>query len=150
MLLGIDLHDAAPADLGMVFAFHEALFREEIEALLGWDHEAQLSNLAAEWETTRIRLIRMAGEVAGYLQQRSEADHIYLLSLGLLPGQQGRGAGRATMEILQAEALELGLPLRLSVSRENLRAIRFYERLGFLPTIPGTERQYRLEWCPRA
>ena len=50
------------------------------------------------------------------------------------PERRGQGIGRPLMEELVAraeEALEPGLCL--SVSDQNLRAVRLYERVGFVP-----------------
>jgi len=48
--------------------------------------------------------------------------------LYVLPGWQGRGVGRALLEMAKAENTEL----RLWTFQRNLEARRFYERRGFI------------------
>jgi ribosomal protein S18 acetylase RimI-like enzyme len=55
------------------------------------------------------------------------------VSVGIDAAWRGRGAGRALLEALIAEARERGLPgLSLSVEEENTRARRLYRSLGFV------------------
>lgn len=54
------------------------------------------------------------------------------LHIDLLPQAQGQGHGRALMLRLLTELTEAGVPgVHLGVAARNLRAIAFYERLGF-------------------
>ncbi|KGN38072.1 GNAT family N-acetyltransferase [Knoellia subterranea] len=60
------------------------------------------------------------------------ARHPSHLHIDLLPQWQGGGWGRRLMERLLAQLTEAGSPgVHLGVGRANLRAIGFYERLGF-------------------
>ncbi|GAA1569856.1 hypothetical protein GCM10009789_24240 [Kribbella sancticallisti] len=58
------------------------------------------------------------------------ADDVPELSIGVAPGQRGRGVGRALLEALVAAAPEYGSRLSLSVEPEN-RAADLYRSLGF-------------------
>jgi ribosomal protein S18 acetylase RimI-like enzyme len=54
------------------------------------------------------------------------------LHIDLLPSAQGGGWGRALMLQLGAAAVAAGVPgIHLAMARDNLRALAFYERLGF-------------------
>lgn len=62
----------------------------------------------------------------------------YLQFLGLLPGQQGRGLGRAVLAWMEREAPREARNLWLCVTASNVRARAFYERAGFelVSTLP--------------
>ncbi|RYD41565.1 MAG: GNAT family N-acetyltransferase [Verrucomicrobiaceae bacterium] len=87
------------------------------------------------------------GEMAGCLQTRQEADHLYVLGIGLHPRFQGRGIGAAVMDAVKQRAASMGLPVRLSVFRTNPRALEFYLRLGFRQT-GESESGRTMEWQP--
>jgi ribosomal protein S18 acetylase RimI-like enzyme len=63
--------------------------------------------------------------------------------LPLAPAAQGRGLGTAILRRLAREAEGRGRALGLSVDRINVRALRLYERLGFLRT-GATETELHL------
>ena len=62
------------------------------------------------------------------------------LHIDLLPEVQGRGFGRALIRTFLDALRARGVPgVHLGVSAENTSAIRFYERLGFIPLAPPGE-----------
>lgn len=62
------------------------------------------------------------------------------LHIDLLPDVQGRGFGRVLIRTFLEALRERGVPgVHLGVSAENTSAIRFYERLGFVPLAPPGE-----------
>lgn len=56
---------------------------------------------------------------------------VRLVDIALLPGARGRGTGSAVLRALQQWAGAHGLPLTLSVHRNNPQARRLYLGLGF-------------------
>ncbi len=67
------------------------------------------------------------------------------LHVDLLPPAQGRGLGRALMERLLAVLRRDGSRgVHLGVAAANVRAIGFYEHLGFRPLLE--EREARVVW----
>jgi ribosomal protein S18 acetylase RimI-like enzyme len=77
--------------------------------------------------------------VASYaLQEDGEA--IVLVILNLLPGYQGRGAGRALLDALRTEGDRRGVGRILVVtSNDDLPALALYQRYGFriVDILPG-------------
>ncbi|GII97820.1 acetyltransferase (GNAT) family protein [Sediminihabitans luteus] len=66
------------------------------------------------------------------------AEHPAHLHVDLLPQAQGGGAGRRLLETLFGALRERGVPgVHLGVSATNLRAIGFYEHLGFARLEPS-------------
>ncbi len=77
--------------------------------------------------------IVLVGDVpVGRIWVDRRADEIRLLDVALLPDRCGRGTGGALLGDLMEEAGRCGKPLRHSVLKENVRALRFYRRLGFV------------------
>jgi putative acetyltransferase len=64
------------------------------------------------------------GQIAGFISLVGEK----ICALFVAPGMQGRGIGRALLE----HAKSLKGRLSLKVYRENERALRFYEKCGFV------------------
>lgn len=62
------------------------------------------------------------------------------LHIDLLPSLQGRGAGRALIDTLLAELTSRRVPgIHLGVSLGNVRAIGFYQHLGFATIAIGPD-----------
>ena len=75
---------------------------------------------------------------------RNEAE-IRLLDIILLPEQQNTGTGTILLHQLQNEAGNTGKKLRHAVFKDNVNAIRFYQRLGFL-IVEEHDMYYVMEW----
>jgi ribosomal protein S18 acetylase RimI-like enzyme len=72
------------------------------------------------------------------------AAHPAHLHIDLLPGFQGQGHGRALMTTFLAALASRGVTgVHLVMSRTNVRARAFYDRLGFTEIpVPGTDAAY--------
>ena len=72
------------------------------------------------------------------------------VSMGLQQSWRGLGLGRKLLENLHAAALDLGVSrLSLSVDVSNLRAMRLYERFGYVPRgIVGGSRTMEVQLLP--
>lgn len=121
-------------------------------------HEAGFDD--AEWQGWTARgnwfLARHSGRVIGIaaIKDGAESDQRHLISLWVEPGHRGTPAAASLVEAACEQARARGATaITLWVTDHNLRARRFYERLGFhptgarqpLPSNPGlTEQQLRL------
>jgi ribosomal protein S18 acetylase RimI-like enzyme len=73
------------------------------------------------------------------------------LHMNLLPRVQGRGAGSRMFAAWLTMAATRGIgPLHVGVNRENLRAIGFWHRLGFVELDIPEDRAGRTVWMGRA
>jgi GNAT superfamily N-acetyltransferase len=77
------------------------------------------------------------GRVLDYLsdahRQGLPAEHWYLMIVGVLPDQRGRGHGQALLEPIMARADAAGRSICLDTAQPNVKT--FYEKLGFRPAI---------------
>lgn len=75
------------------------------------------------------------GEVAGYVGLLQEEDKLFLSKLYLKSRFYGRGIAQMLLNVLVDRLKENGLiEMYLTVNKGNLRAIRTYERFGFIRT----------------
>lgn len=91
-------------------------------------------------------LAEKSGEIVGFHWTKVHADEglgeVYVV--GVLPGAQGGGLGKALTTIGLRHLAESGLPTAmLYVDADNVAAVTVYERLGFL--IHETDLMYRTE-----
>ena len=82
-----------------------------------------------------VVLLEEGGTLVGYCWCHREAEDApgIVGMVGVLPGRQGQGLGRAVTGAGMDRLLELGSPsLEITVDSENPPAIRVYENLGFV------------------
>ena len=99
--------------------------REEVirEHLVGADADESIS----------LGLVREDGAVVGHAFIFRILAEKPVLGIGLDESVQGCGWGRCMMEAVLAESDGRGLPLvTLTVVKDNHRAVRLYEKLGFV------------------
>ncbi len=70
-------------------------------------------------------------ELAGYLLAQRVADEVHLLQIVVAASHRGRGVGTALVHALERDA-QGARAVYLEARMSNRRAIRFYERLGFV------------------
>ncbi len=127
----------------------EQMTQEEAEAIAGWQYEPpydfydaraddeDLSDLLnARRRTGRTFAAKdQSGEIVGFFSYGRENDAV-VVGLGLRPDLTGCGLGAQFVAAGLAFGRELFMPrrFRLSVAAFNERAIKVYERAGFVRT----------------
>lgn len=102
-----------------------------------------------EWETNFARdpensslLFKYQGQIIGHIALLPKDENLYLCYVILLP--EFRGRKFAEKMILEAEEFcRLNYPhhdLHLNVLKDNLRAIKLYEKLGYVVYLEQEER----------
>jgi len=136
----------SPGDDEFLFRVYASTRAAEMQAW-GWPLEQQESFLRMQFRARRLSygaaypdashsILLCDGLPAGSaIVWRSPAE-IRLVDIALLPEYQNRGLGAQWLQWLIQEAAGTGAALRLSVLQGN-RAIRLYQRLGFVPAPPG-------------
>jgi ribosomal-protein-alanine N-acetyltransferase len=113
-------------------------------------------DLAVMAEAGAVFVARLGDEiVAGcqLIRELEQPEYLYVVGFYVRPGWQGKGIGRAFLEAIAEEAKRLGAGgFVLTVSPDNVRAIRLYESAGFvnerfIPAFYGEgEDRYILRW----
>lgn len=120
---------------------------EEARQIAAWRYEPPYSFYDADADAGDLALLLgqesregryfsafSGGALVGFFELRSDGDDV-VIGLGLRPDLTGRGHGLPFVEAGMAFARERFGPsgFRLSVAIFNERAIRVYERAGFVP-----------------
>jgi ribosomal protein S18 acetylase RimI-like enzyme len=113
-------------------SYREMLSAEQMEYMLNWMYSSETIQKEMEsgvlWE-----LIEMEGKAIGYISLTPENKELKLNKLYILPGIQGKGIGQQSL----AHVIEYGKAnkfesLYLTVNQRNFRAIKAYEKAGFI------------------
>ena len=130
----VTLTQATAADSEFAYQVKRAAFRTYIEQVWGWDEAEQHQLHERRFSKQEFRIAQASGRDVGVMAIVREDDCLKLNQLFILPEHQSKGIGSRCMALLMDEARRLGLPVRLRVLKVNPRALRFYERLGFVRT----------------
>lgn len=106
---------------------------ERRRALIDQQHAARETEYRRRFPSAEDQIILVGGVPAGRILVAQGADELRLVDIALVPTLRGHGIGARLIRNLQERARVRRLPLRLSVETSNARALRLYERLGFLP-----------------
>ena len=104
----------------------------ERAAFLDQQFEAQTLHFERNYRDTSHDVVLVDGEPAGRLIVGRWPDEVRVVDIALLPEYRGRGVGERLMRPVLAEAEQRGVRATVHVERRN-PAMRFYERLGFVP-----------------
>ncbi|MFM0674024.1 GNAT family N-acetyltransferase [Paraburkholderia sediminicola] len=121
------------ADIDTLVHIRIAAMRESLERLGRFDPVRARERFVASFNPAFCRFILIDGAQAGFVLFRSQADHLVLDHLYIVPTQQGRGIGQAILAELFAEADSKSLPIKVGALRDS-DSNRFYQRHGFVKT----------------
>jgi ribosomal protein S18 acetylase RimI-like enzyme len=80
-------------------------------------------------------------KVAGYICFRWFADEVYIINLTVAPDLRRRGVAARLMDVcIKWARMRKGTRVVLDVRRDNLPAIAFYEKAGFMMACEGRDR----------
>lgn len=127
------LRDASPADEAWLEDLRRRAYADLFIATWGgWDEVRHSRQFAESLGRGRISIIEADGVRVGMIQLSTGKDAVEIGEIQIDPRYQGRGLGTSVLLDVMSEARSRGRSVRLSVGLENQKAIRLYERLGFL------------------
>lgn len=97
--------------------------------IIGYDGERLHELRKAFFEEVRSVLDR---EMEGTVPDECETDEFYLDSLAVFPEFRGKGIARALISAMAQRAASYGKPLGLLCDKDNKKARRLYDSLGFI------------------
>ena len=121
------LRKAEIEDLDLTYKIKRNALSEYLEQLWGWNDEAQYEFHQEHFNPNNFQLIEISNEPIGYLETTQKGNVLLLLNLMILKEFQGQRIGKIVLEDL----LRQHFSIKLEVLKVNIRAIRFYESLGF-------------------
>ncbi len=118
---------------------------EQKRQFLDMQYRLQAADYTARFPDAELAVVVGDGDDVGRLWVDRSGHEIRVLDLALLPEYRNRGVGTLLLERLIAEARDDGLPVRYAVVKDNLAALRLYERLGFA-VIEDAGSYLLMEW----
>jgi len=127
--------DDADFLVAVLYRADEGLLRAQGD----WDEEAFLresrqrtyEEVAGRVEESTTYVIQVDGADVGRLRLVRPGHEVYVAGIQILPEYQEQGIGTRVLGMVAAEAVAGRLPVTLHVGKQNPRARRLYERLGF-------------------
>lgn len=102
-----------------------------------------LADYDAEIAQHQVWVVEDEGEIVGGLVLIPKDDHVLLDNIAVHPDYQGKGIGRALLELADAEALRQGYAeLRLYTHEKMTENIALYSRIGWEETHRASQDGY--------
>ncbi len=120
--------------------------RDDVAFLTGMLRAAIGAAFVGEIDLATHQVVEVEGRAIGCLAVEEFVDRFALDRIYLLPAAQRRGIGTALICAVRDRAHARGLPLVLSVQRENA-ARALYQRLGFV-VVSETSTHFGMEAAP--
>tara|TARA_R110001583_G_scaffold11973_2_gene53372 strand:- start:47 stop:409 length:363 start_codon:yes stop_codon:yes gene_type:complete len=102
-----------------------------VTKIWGWDESYQREIHKQKFVASETEIIIYNEQEIGILIVKESGNEIYLQSILIEKKFQNLGIGRMIMERIIERANSVKKPIRLQVFKVNLKAQRFYEKLGF-------------------
>ncbi len=103
-----------------------------VEALLDGQWDAQRRSWGEVFPGAHDRVVELAGRPVGRLLLDEHGDDLHVVDLALLAEVRGRGVGTHVLGNVLAAGEAEGRAVTLSVARDNVRAVAWYRRAGFV------------------
>ncbi|MGB8507430.1 MAG: GNAT family N-acetyltransferase [Pyrinomonadaceae bacterium] len=152
------LRPVGPDDEAFLFELYASTRQKELE-LVEWSEEvrarflrqqfdAQRAHYAAAYPNAVHSIILRDNRPAGRIWIERNAGEIRILDMTIHAADRGAGIGSHLLREAMREARQTALPLRHSVEKNNLDAMRLYNRLGFL-IVSEIPTHYFMEYSHR-
>ena len=141
---------ATEQDQEYIYQITKSAMQAYVEQIFGpWIDEEQQAIIAQSFDANTHAIIQVDENPVGVLAIAIKATHIQLEKLFLLPRYHNSGIGGKLYKLIQQEADNLQVPLRLRVLRSNQGPLRFYLRHGLALSEEAPERFF-LEYKPHS
>lgn len=101
------------------------------ESFLQSQYGARKQHYQSHYHNSIHQIITLDSFDVGMIHYCEKEDEIRLVDIAVMPEFQNKGVGTTLVEELIHFTKQCQKPLRLSVLKYNLNALRLYERLGF-------------------
>ena len=131
-------------DWKLTFEFKKDGLKSYVEKIWGWDEKKQKKFHKENFDPKKTEIIQSENNEIGYWTIRTSDSEIYLENLIIGKDFQNSGFGTKTMDLIIKKSKKEKKPIRLRVLKENKRAKKFYENLGF-EKILESENHYEMK-----
>jgi len=136
--LAFALRPALPADVDFEHFLYAStrddlrpLGPEVFDGLVGMQFRAQTMSIRLDHPQADHKIVIVEEAPAGRLIIDETGEQIKVIDVALLPEYRGQGIGTSLLRGVVAQADRMGRAIALHVEKQS-RAVRLYERLGFL------------------
>ena len=127
----IKIRRGLPSDAPAVRELTRAAYAKWV-SVIGREPTPMTVDYDARIRDHRIELLHADGRLAALIELVSEADHLLIENVAVLPAFQGQGHGRRLLAHAEAVAASLGLfAVRLYTNPLFAGNVQFYGRLGY-------------------
>lgn len=123
--------------------------KQHVDALVEQQYRLQQAAYAEQWPDADTLIIRLFDQAIGKVILDESETAFHVVDIALKPAMRGKGYGTSVLRALQVAARSRGLPVRLTVDRQNPAAGRLYRTLGFEVTRISDTHQ-TMSWSPPA
>ena len=127
----------------IAFQIKKEALKHHIEQIWIWDEAEQFQFHLDETPTIKEEFLYSDDTRIGYLQTQEDENCLFIWGIYLLNAYQSSGYGNELFKQLIIEAERNGKIIELEVFKINTKAIRFYERLGF---VKISENEYHFRY----
>lgn len=142
------IRQANPADHDLVYALKAESVRPYVEKIWGWNEDIQRKAFDSDYAAIeQFQIIEVDGKFSGFVQCSCDTVSCHIIELHLLAGLRGKGVGSDILRSFQSACSNCRKRLLIGCFKDNDRAYRLYQRLGFRRTRQ-TATHYILEYFP--
>tara|TARA_R110002012_G_scaffold271516_1_gene456689 strand:+ start:578 stop:1033 length:456 start_codon:yes stop_codon:yes gene_type:complete len=131
-------------DWKLTFEFKKDGLKSYVEKIWGWDEKTQRKMHKENFDPKKTEIIQLENSEIGYLTIRTSDSEIYLENLILGKEFQSNGFGTKIMDLIIKKSEKERKSIGLRMFKENKRAKKFYENLGFTK-ISESENHYEMK-----
>lgn len=144
------IRSATPDDHDLIYILKSQSVRSYVEKIWGWDESYQQNDFDRDFsQMDQFKVIEINGEFIGFAQYYLEHSCYHVVEIHLLPEYRGNGIGSDILKSLQGICIAQGKKIQLGCFKENVRAKKLYQKLGFID-MEETDTHYILEYVKEA
>lgn len=140
----LNLRTAKTSDLELTFRIKSNSIKPYVEKIWTWDNQLQKKIHETNFIASDTKIIELKGKDVGYLVLKETLDEIYIENLLIETENQNLGIGKFVMETIIERANHEQKCIRLQVFKINIKAQKFYKKLGF-EKISETENHFAMK-----
>ena len=113
-------------------SLHSTSYKSLVISQFGyWDSDEQTRYFNEKWDDGSLQVIMVRNVRVGVICLEHRAESLWIGDIQITPRWRGRGFASMIIKDLLAEARILNVPVETHVLQMNIRAKKFYDRLGF-------------------
>ena len=143
-ILTFTFRPANYSDLELTYQLKKDGLKKYVEKIWGWNEKKQAQLHENNFDPKKTKIILLENNKVGFWTEKISDSEIYIENLIIEKNFQNNGLGTKVMHSLINESENKKKSIGLRVLKENKRAIKFYENLGF-EKISESENHYEIK-----